>query len=90
MQSLEHTSSIFKAHEVTQKRKLDIKFDQDMKILEQIIRERAERRIANNQLQVHQKSSSIKQAQRSIQDSYRQRIKHGGEIVRRSYKEPTE
>ena len=48
MQSLEHTSSIFKAHEVTQKRKLDIKFDQDMKILEQIIRERAERRIANN------------------------------------------
>ena len=46
----DHTASIFNANEVTQKRKLDIKFDQDMKILEQIIKERAERRLANNQL----------------------------------------
>ena len=46
----DHTASIFNANEVTQKRKLDIKFDQDMKILEQIIKERAERRLANNQM----------------------------------------
>ena len=39
---------------------------------------------------MQQQQSSIKQAQKSIHDSYKQRIRHGGEIVRRSLKEPTE
>ena len=44
--------SVFKSQNSSLKMKKNIKFDEDMKILQQIIKERAERRYANNQMEI--------------------------------------